>query len=338
MEGGDRTYFSGFCLPEDLSFLLSTAAECLEEACFPAKEVESVKKRMLGGLEEEKTNTGAQGTVTLSRLLYDKGHVNYCNTTEERISMTKSVSRPQLLDFKKKIGKGGLILACAGDIEPSAALRAAEKAFGKLSPGTSRASDKQKNEKKPAAEESFIEIKDKASVDVYLGAPVFITYNHPIYLSFFVLAEMLGGGFTGHLMQTVRERDGLTYGTYASPAGFADEADGYLKIWATFSPSLYTKAVEALRREVEWFFKNGITAEALLRKQEELTGSYLVGLSTTRGLVQTLHNIAEQGKSLSYMDDYPNLIRELSVKDIQNAASLVPLSKLSLTAAGTLLR
>jgi hypothetical protein len=48
-----------------------------------------------------------------------------------------------------------------------------------------------------------------------------------------------------------------------------------------------------------------------------------------------LHKIGVEGKPLSYLDEYPSLIRALSLKDVMDIVPLLPVSKLSLAAAGT---
>ncbi len=68
---GDRTRFSGECLPEDLPFLFSVISECLGDSVFPEAEVSSVKARALGTLAEMKSDTTAQAGIALSRALYD---------------------------------------------------------------------------------------------------------------------------------------------------------------------------------------------------------------------------------------------------------------------------
>jgi zinc protease len=335
--GDDRTYFSGSCLPEDLPALLKIAAECLDQANFPASELKVAKERALGDFEEDKSDTKVQAATALQRMLFDPTHQNYTDTTTQRIEKTASTTRTDLSTFGKKLGRGGLVLAIVGDVKEAAAQRAVEAAFVKIGTGTLEVATKKKNIKRTGSQEKLISIKDKANIDVYFGAAVPLTYKDPAYIAFGVFTGMLGGRglSTGHLMRTIRERDGLTYGIYAVPSGFNDGADGTFRIWATFSPATFQKAVAATRREIGIFSKSGITSDTLQTQQDKIVGNYLVGLSTTGGLASTLHKIGIEGKNLSYLDTYPDLIRELTVQEIQNAKTLVPLDNLSLSAAGT---
>ncbi len=333
--GGDRTAFSGHCFPEDLPFLLSVISECLGRAVFPEKEVKNVKALALGNLAEGKSNTRGRAERALSELIYDSAHVNYVRSIESQEKSVVATRRSHLQDFRKMLGKGGLVLAIAGDIDIASAKNVAEKAFSRLAEGTIAASIKEVNKKAQTSSEKLIPIADKANIDMLLGASIPLTIQDKLYHPAYVLTEMLGGGFTSHLMQTIRERDGLTYGVRARLSGLDAGVDGYFKIWATFSPEKYEESVAKLRAEVKTFFSSGLTEVNLDKRKEEISGSYVVGLSTTPSLAETLHNIGAFGFDLSYLTEYPNIIRAVSLTDIQSAADLIPQEKLSLAASGT---
>ncbi|MBA3789095.1 insulinase family protein [Patescibacteria group bacterium] len=333
--GGDRTYFSGSCLPEDLPFLLQIVEECLSTAVFQPAEISSTRERLLGRLKEQRTDTRTQASNELSRLLYDETHLNYAEKDAFQEKSLKSVTRAQLVDFRSSLGREGLVLAIVGDIDTATALRAVERTFGRLAKGTQTSVLKKKNTKAPMMQEKRISIAEKTNIDIFLGCVVPLTYESPEYLPLSVLTHMLGGSFAAHLMQTVRERDGLTYGIQSYLSDFGKDLEGSFRIWATFSPDLYERGVQTIRKEVKNFLSAGLTENALTQKKEERTGSYVIGLSTTGGLASLLHKIGREGKPLSYLDEYPRLIRALVVKDIRAAAPMINLDRLSLAVAGT---
>jgi zinc protease len=335
--GGDRTYFSGSCLPEDLGALLNTLVECLNEASFPAKEISAAKERMLGELQDLKTDTSSQAARALSRMIYDPSHINYPDTIDTQIKNIKDITRADLVSFRKLLGSGGLVLAITGDITASKTEKLVRASVAKLSKGTSVIPPKKINTKKHTQQEQLIPINDKANIDTYFGAITPLTIDHPLYRAFFVFSNMLAGGglSVSHLTQTIRERDGLTYAIRARSFGFSDGSDGAFRIWALFSPGTFKKAVQKTRDEISIFLKTKLTADELLKIQDRLTGSYVVGLSTTEGLASVLHSIGVEGKQLSYIDAYPDLIRAVTLDDLRAVAKLIPFNKLSLAASGT---
>ncbi len=336
-DGVDRTFFSGSCFPEDLSFLLALISECFADAIIPAPDVVSAKKRALGELEESATDTRTQAAGALSRLLYDKTHVNYMETTKNRMQNLAAITRGDALSFRKSLSREGLVLAIVGDIEVSKARSAAEKAFKVLPTGTPVSLKERTHGNSRTASETLVPIADKANIDTYFGTIIPFTYDSPEYLSFVTLSSMLGGRglSSGHLMRTIRERDGYTYGIYAQQVGFLEKTQGAFRIWATFSPATFTEAVAATKKEINVFLKKGMTEDALSFKKDEMIGNYLIGLSTTRGLAGMLHTIGVEGKPLSYIDAYPSLIRAITLSEIQNLSPLLAPEKLSLAASGT---
>lgn len=333
---GDWTSFFGRCFPEDLSRLLAAVVECLKEASFPEQEVKVAKAVTLGDIEEAKSDTRAHAERSLVQMLYNPSHPNYARSLEDLAKSVTSTTRADLKAFQKMLGTNGLVLAIAGDVEVAATRHAVEKTFAKLGSGTAVVTPKQLNTKEAKARETLTPIADKANVDVCLGLSLPVTLTHPLYYPAHVLIEMLGGGsFTGHLMKTIRERDGLTYGVYARLSSVTKDTDGYLKILATFSPDRYAESVAALRREVDIFFAKGLTKEALAVTQDRLSGAHLVSLSTTQNLASALHRIGKNDMPLSYLENYPNIVRAVTVSDLKKAAALIPLDKLALAASGT---
>ncbi len=332
---GDRLTFTGRGFPEDLSFLLTLIAECLSDAAIPDAELALSKIHVLGALAEEKSDTDTLARIALSRMLFDSSHLNYEETLEAQEKFVRAIRRADVVALGKRLGTHGLLLAISGDIDPETAQQIAVKALRKLPKHGMPTPAKNKNAKMPSGGAKQIFVDDKTSVDVYLGASVPLTRDDPAFDSLAVVTDMLGGGFAAHLMQTVRERDGLTYRTFARLEGYGDGADGAFTVYASFAPSRYEESVEVLRKELRAFFDSGITEESLARKKEEIAGSYLVSLSTTRGLAHALHALARDGKPLSYLSRYPDIIRAVSLADARAAAGRIPLSRLSLAASGT---
>ncbi|MEK6824898.1 MAG: pitrilysin family protein [Nanoarchaeota archaeon] len=333
---GDRTHFSASCLPEDLPFILTLIAECLREPVFNPQELIMTRERAYSRLKDGKTDTRRQASHALRRLAYDIDHVNYAETDAIRERQLKAVTRANLLSFHETyVGQGGLVLAMTGDIDAIQACTIAERAFVTLPSGTEILPAKKRNHKKQEGKEAHLNIPEKANVDVYLGASIPVVLDDTNYLPMFMVTDMLGGGFASHLMQTVRERDGLTHGIRASLGGMAPDTDGFFYIWSTFSPNLFEKGVTTIRKETETFFTHHLRKELLEKKKDEIAGSYLIGLSTTSGMAHQLHSIGARGKDRSYIDEYPELIRALTLTSIKDVAAYISLSRLSLSAAGT---
>ena len=62
-----------------------------------------------------------------------------------------------------------------------------------------------------------------------------------------------------------------------------------------------------------------MTKDELTAKQSTITGMYKVGLDTTAGLATRILTTVERGKDLSFMDEYPDIINDLTLDQV-NAA------------------
>ena len=126
---------------------------------------------------------------------------------------------------------------------------------------------------------------------------------------------ILGSGFTGRLMANVRDKEGLTYGIGSSVSNDTF-ADGEWKISATFAPALLDRGIASAKRQLTEWYNNGVTADELARRKDNLVGSWQVGLATTEGLTQTLLTTLHRGKDISWIDQYPNVVRSLTVEQV----------------------
>ena len=130
---------------------------------------------------------------------------------------------------------------------------------------------------------------------------------------------ILGGNFSARLMATVRDQEGLTYGIQSATGGVEEGNDGYWYIWGTFGPDVLETAKKSISRELCLWHEKGVTLGELTAKQSTITGTYKVGLDTTAGLATRILTTVERGKELSFMDEYPDIINNLTLDQV-NAA------------------
>ena len=186
------------------------------------------------------------------------------------------------------------------------------------------------------ASEKRVQMPEKTSISVYLGQATGLRYNDPDTIALRVGTAILGTGFTGRLMSTVRDKEGLTYGIYSSVS--ADTfCDGQWALTATFAPAMLAQGLVSSRRELNLWYEKGVTADELDRRKSNLAGAYKVGLATTGGLASQILVTIDRGYGLDWLDEYPRRIEALTVEQVNGAIRrhLDP-SKMVLALAGTL--
>jgi len=236
----------------------------------------------------------------------------------EYIAAAKSANLEEIKAFQAKYyGPAHMTLVVAGDVNDADTQAAIAKAFA----GWSGGQDYLRTAKPAvaaAANEITVPLADKPSVTVLFGQASGLRYSDPDSLALHVGTAILGQGFTGRLMSTVRDKEGLTYNIGAR-LGDDSIDDGVWEVSASFAPALLAKGVESTRREVGKWWKDGVTEQELAARKQGETGAYFVSLSTTLGLAETILVNAQRGYDPSWLDGFPKAVKALT-RDQVNAA------------------
>ena len=307
------------CLKKDLPLIVGLIAAELRSPALQSTEFVKAKQQMVGELEHSAQNTGARALEAFDRAIFPAGHPNRPHTVSEYIVAAKSANLEELKAFQAKFyGPAHMTLVVAGDVADADTQAEVAKAFSGWSGGQDYIRPAKPAQAAVASEEVTVPLADKPSVSVLLGQASGLKYSDPDSLALRVGTAILGSGFTGRLMSTVRDKEGLTYGIGAS-MGDDSIVDGAWNINASFAPALLSKGVAATRRELDKWWSEGVTDQELAARKQGITGSYFVGLSTTSGLAGTILLNAQRGYDPSWLDDYPKAVKALTRAEV-NAA------------------
>jgi zinc protease len=309
------------CLRKDLPMVLSILAAELRTPALPAAELAKAKQQLIGSLRESLQNTGARAQEAFSRAVFPSGHPNRPPSVEDMLSAAQSATLDEIKAFHAKyLGPKHLTLVFVGDVGDAAVRREVAKDFGGWKGGEDYLRSGPPGSAAGEAPSHSIDVplKDKPSTTIVLGQADGMRYRDPDALPLRVGTAILGQGFTGRLMGTVRDREGLTYGIGAAVS--ADSiADGAWSISATFAPTLLDQGIASTRRVLEAWWKDGVTDDELAARKQGLIGGYFVGLSTTGGLANTILTTIQRGYGLSWLDGYPEAVRAVSREDVNRA-------------------
>ena len=333
-----HTHFTGFCLKNNLDTVVSLLSEQLMTPSFSSSELSTLQSRICGNLERDKENTKKLAMIHFLRTLFPSNHPNYRETVDESIDLVNKITKEDLFAFhKEQYGLGSIKIAATGDLNP-------EDFNGRMLEAIRGWNNKKieipklvKKAREPKEGNETIMVQDKTSADLYIGQSIGIDREHKDYYALMLGVYILGGNFSARLMQTVRDKQGLTYGIGSSISGVSFGADGYWSIWGTFAPDIIKKGIVATKEQVDLWFKKGVTEEELSAKKTTISGSYKVSMDSTAGLAAKILSNAEQGRTLSYLDDYPKIIESVSLSDVNMAIQkYVNPNKLYMVSAGKL--
>jgi zinc protease len=281
-------------------------------------EFNKAKQQFIGALEASAQNTEARAQEAFGRAIFPPGHPNRPHTVSDYEAAAKAATLDELKAFHAKYyGPAHMTLVVVGDVDAPETQAEIGKAFSGWTSGQDYVRPATPAVLKSAREVS-VPLTDKPSVSVLIGQPTGLRYKDPDALALRVGTAILGSGFTGRLMGIVRDKEGLTYNIGAA---MSDDSivDGRWDISASFAPALLAKGIASTRRELDRWWKDGVTDRELAVRKQGLVGGYLVGLSTTAGLANAILTDVQRGYDVSRIEQYPEAVNALT-RDRVNSA------------------
>jgi zinc protease len=306
------------CLKKDLPLVIGLIAAELRTPALQMQEFNKAKQQFIGALEASTQNTEARAQEAFGRAIFPQGHPNRPHTVSDYEAAAKSATLDELKAFHAKYyGPAHMTLVVVGDVAAPAAQAEIEKAFSGWTGGQDYVRPAVPAVLK-AAREVSVPLDDKPSVSVLIGQPTGLRYKDPEALALRVGTAILGSGFTGRLMGIVRDREGLTYNIGAA---MADDSivDGRWDMSASFAPALLDKGIASTRRELDRWWKDGVTDQELAARKQGVVGSYLVGLSTTAGLANAILTDVQRGYDVSRVESFPDAVKALTRDEVNSA-------------------
>ena len=306
------------CLKKDLPLVIGLIAAELRTPALQAAEFNKAKQQFIGALEASSQNTEARAQEAFGRAIFPQGHPNRPHAVSEYEAAAKAATLDELKSFHAKYyGPAHMTLVVVGDVDAPETQAEISKAFSGWTGG-------QDYVRPPAPavlkepREAAVPLAGKPSVSVLIGQPTGLRYKDPDALALRVGTAILGSGFTGRLMGVVRDKEGLTYNI---GAGMADDSivDGRWDISASFAPALLDKGLASTRRELDRWWKDGVTDRELDARKQGLVGGYLVGLSTTGGLANAILTDVQRGYDVNRIEEYPQAVKALTRDEVNSA-------------------
>mgnify|MGYP002542360654 CR=1 FL=1 len=158
--------------------------------------------------------------------------------------------------------------------------------------------------------------------------------RHEKMYSLLTASNILGGGMSSRLFQSIREEKGLAYSIYTYPSTYRDA--GYTGIYAGCSPLNVEQVEELICRQIELLRRDGVTKKELLRTKEQMKSSFILSEESTYsrmsqiGKQLVIHgNVRDENKLLEEIDqitcdDVNRVIQELFQFDQMGKSYVLP--------------
>jgi zinc protease len=280
------------------------------------------RERWLGDLERSMRDP----TVRLEEMLgrhgnpYPLGDIRYVATIEEEAAAIKLVTLPQLQDFHRQFVTQGVgNFAAVGDFN----LAATRLALGNLMAASSspRMQVGRAAEQRPPAPPSTLQWRTpgikNANVVLALQLPLRDIDEDALALQ---LANRIFGQIgSGRLWLRLREREGTSYGAWASTNWNAYDAISWWRTTVTFAPNDRQKVEAALREELTNSLQSGFSATELAAAKKGLLNERRLTLAQDATVARKLIENAALGRNFAAQQQQDDKLAGLSLEQV-NAA------------------
>jgi len=221
-----------------------------------------------------------------------------------------------------------IVIAAAGNLTHEKLEDLTEYYFGKIN-GT----------KKPITSAAPILIpshtilpKTTEQVHLCLGTSS-VSQSSPDIYSFHILNNILGGGISSRLFQSIREDKGLAYSIYSYQTNYSDA--GLFTIYTGTRPSNISQVIELILENISLLKDRGINSSELAKTQEQLKSSLLLGLESSSSRMFRIGKMEITLGEYITVDEVVAKIDRVSLEDLQKITQkLFNLDSLCFTALG----
>lgn len=304
----------GNSLSANLPVLLDTLADVVQNATFPADQLELSRQRALIGLKLELDDPRQLGRRAFQQAIYPKNHPFHSFPTPESL---KSITRDDLASFYQQYYRPDTtILSLVGDFEPAEVKILLNKTFGKWQAKGKPPVLKVPVVSLPKASDRLSEvIPGKAEAVTYIGYNG-ISRKDPRFYAALVLNQILGGDtLSSRLGTEVRDRQGLTYGIYSAFA--AGRNPGPFLIQMQTAPEDAQKAIDSTVALLKQIREEGVSESEFDTAKRSITNSYPVDLANPSDVASTILSNAVCGLSEDELREFPQRIEAVSMTQVK---------------------
>lgn len=306
----------GAGLAQDLPLLVQTLADVLQNATFPARDVELSRQRALTDLEELLDDPRALGRRVFQQAIYPETHPFHSFSTAESL---RQITRADLVQFyHTHYRPDATVLTLVGDFDPAEVRSLLTQAFGNWSAPEPAPSLSFPQVSLPTTTRRLqAKLPGKAQSVTYLGYQG-IDRQDPRYYAALVLNEILGGDtLSSRLGVEIRDRQGLTYGIYSYFQ--AGSEPGPFLISMQHSPEDTEQAIASTVALLQQMRSQGVTAAEVAAAKQSLASGYPVELADPDSLADQILMNAVYGLKRAELREFADKVQAVTVEQVNQA-------------------
>lgn len=303
-------------LSKDAGLGLDVASDLLINATFPEDKVRQDIDRRVAQIKARLDVPRTQASDVFNEIVFEGSPQHRPPIGYEGTVMT--LTRADVEGFYRRYYvPENTMLAIAGDIDKNEVKSMVEATFGQWPRSAEFATPQvPRPHRQTFPIERFVTA-SKEQVNVIIGH-LGIERNNPDYYVLLVMDTILGSspGFTSRIPRILRDEQGLAYSTFSNITSSAGLDPGRFIAYIGTAPENLDRAISGLRGEIARIVEGGVTPEELETARLYLTGSFVFHFQRNSQIAEFLLEAETYGLGFDYLEKYPELIRAVSVEDV----------------------
>lgn len=287
----------------------------LGEPRFAPEAIERVRAETLAMLARQAHNPRSMSGRLWMRDAFEDHP--YGKNTSGSAASVKTIARDDLTGFAaRQFRRSGLVIGAVGDITPEELAPLIDRVFGGLPGG---GPDVAVPEAKPADGGALLVSRTPVPQSAVTFGQEGPKRDDPDWYAALVLNEIMGGGgFRGRLMKEIREKRGLAYGVSTDLVPYR-HAGLILGSVATENARV-ADSIALIREAWQRMRDEGPTADELRDAKTYLTGSFPLGLDSTRRIAGLLVRMQINQLGVDYLSRRAELIEGVTLEQARDVA------------------
>ena len=295
--------------------MLDLLAEVVRTPTFPDNEVALAKANALQGLKASEAQPGFKAERAMLAAVY--GDHPYARTQATEASINAATAAGLRAAHAQRFRPDRALLVIAGKIEPKAAMRAVQAAFGDWKAVGTPLPETPIARTSAVPRKVLIERADSVQSVIRLGRPAIKVSDADLF-PLQLAGTVLGGSFSSRLMQNLREDKGYTYG--ARGGLNAQRNGGRLSASADVRNEVTGAALGEFFAEFKRLGDEPVPAQELEDNKRFVAGGYLIGNQLQGSVAGSLSGNWLAGLPPEFLGQYVSKIRGVTAAQIQAAA------------------
>ncbi len=317
--GVGEVTFSGETRRQTLPVVLDVLQQVLREPLLPADELEIIRTRRLGMLQQQLSDPQSLARIALSRHLspHPESDIRYVPTTEEEIARWKAVTVEDVTQLYREF-VGGQVgeLVVIGDFSPDELLPQLESMVSGW-----KSNEPYARIARPATQTTnmreVIETPDKENA-VYVAATILpmsdVSEDYPAL----VIGNFVMGGSTlaSRLGDRVRQKEGLSYGVGSIlRASSLDDRTSFM-MYAITNPVNMPKVESAIAEELSKALQDGLTSGEVEAAKTGYLEQQKVEWNTDDALAARLSELLYTDRDMGYYGRQIQSMKDLTHESV----------------------